>query len=111
METTTEAQQPQQIQTTATVAQPQTAASELGVVKDLAGGSGAVTIVLTLLLLVGGTAGWKFWNNFSKQKHEQKMKQMELEAELKKAELEKAKQESADKFKRKVKQVKAKKGK
>ena len=34
-----------------------------------------------MILVVGGAAGWKFWNKFSEQKHEQKMKQMEIDAQ------------------------------
>lgn len=63
--------------------QPDTtsAASELAALKDIGGGDSTLTIVLALIAVVGGAAGWKFWNKFSEQKHEQKMKQMEIDAQ------------------------------
>ncbi len=36
---------------------------------------------LAILAVVGGGAGWKFWTKMSEQKHEQKMKELELQAQ------------------------------
>ena len=46
-----------------------------------AAGGGPMGLVALVILVVGGAAGWKFWNKFSEQKHEQKMKQMEIDAQ------------------------------
>lgn len=58
------------------------------------GQGGAVTIVLAAIAVLGGSAGWKFWQNRAKLKHEEAMKKMELDAELAKAELEKKEAEA-----------------
>ena len=75
------------METTNTVEQP----SELGIVKDLAGGNSVIGVILVVLILLGGKAGMKFWTNFSKGKHEEKMKALEHELEMKKLALEEKK--------------------
>ena len=45
------------------------------------GGDPTLTVVLALLAVVGGAAGWKFWTQLSTQKHEQRMKQLDLDAQ------------------------------
>jgi len=45
------------------------------------GGGGGIAVILALIAVVGGTAGWKFWQKLSEQKHEQAMKKLELEAQ------------------------------
>jgi len=57
----------------------QTAVGELGglLPKDGSGGS-AITVMLALIAVAGGGAGWKFYQSFAKQKHEQRMKELEL---------------------------------
>jgi len=62
---------------------PTSAASEIAALKEIGGGNSTLTIALALIAVVGGAAGWKFWNKFSEQKHEQKMKQMEIDAQEK----------------------------
>ena len=47
--------------------------------KDGSGGS-MITVMLALIAVGGGGAAWKFYQNFAKQKHEQKMKEIELNA-------------------------------
>ena len=94
-------------ETVASVGVPQqTVAGELGALKDIAGGNSSLTVVLALIAVLGGGAGWKFWTARSKQKHEEAMKKLEIEAEIAK---EKAKAEAAA-LKTKVKTAKAKKG-
>lgn len=58
---------------------PATAVSELQALlpKDGSGGSG-ITVLLALIAVAGGGAGWKFYQSFAKQKHEQRMKELEL---------------------------------
>lgn len=89
-------------ETTATVAQPQTMAGELGQLKELTGGNPVVAIVLVLIVVLSSGAGWKFWQKKSEQKHELEMKKLELEAQAKKEEA-KAKAEA---LKTKAKAVK-----
>jgi uncharacterized protein HemX len=48
-----------------------------------AAGGGSAGLIALVILVVGGAAGWKFWTKFSEQKHEQKMKQMDLDAQEK----------------------------
>jgi uncharacterized protein HemX len=57
----------------------QTAVGELGglLPKDGSGGS-AITVMLALIAVAGGGAGWRFYQSFAKQKHEQRMKELEL---------------------------------
>lgn len=77
----------QEVQTTATVGAPPTsAASELAVLQGI-GGSNSIMLVMAVLALVGGKAGWKFWGDWRKQKHEEAMKKMELEAKVELAKL------------------------
>ena len=54
---------------------------DLSQLQGLAGGNPTLLVVLAVIVVVGGSAGWKFWNRFSEQKHEQKMKVLELEAQ------------------------------
>ena len=42
-----------------------------------------LTLLLALLAVMGGGAAWKFYSQYSEQKHDQKMKQLELEAKSK----------------------------
>lgn len=54
------------------------AVPDLTQLEGLAGGNPLLMVVLAVLVLGGGTAGWKFWNKLSEQKHEQAMKKMEI---------------------------------
>ena len=47
--------------------------------KDGSGGS-MITVMLAIIAVGGGGAAWKFYQTFAKQKHEQKMKELELSA-------------------------------
>jgi hypothetical protein len=46
--------------------------------KDGSAGTG-ITVLLTLIAVGGGGAAWKFYQNFAKQKHEQRMKQLDID--------------------------------
>lgn len=63
----------------ATTAAPatQTAANELAGLVPKDGGS-AITVMLALIAVAGGGAGWKFYQSFARQKHEQRMKELEI---------------------------------
>ena len=41
-----------------------------------------LTLLLAILAVVGGGAAWKFYTQYSEQKHDQKMKQMEIDAKI-----------------------------
>jgi hypothetical protein len=66
---------------------PQSAASELAALQGIGGGSSTVMIIMGILAVVGGKAGWKFWADWRKQKHEEAMKKLELEAKVELAKL------------------------
>ena len=51
---------------------------DLSQLEGLAGDNPVLMVVLALVVVGGGTAGWKFWNKLSEQKHEQAMKKMEI---------------------------------
>ena len=57
------------------------AVPDISQLEGLAGGNPLLMVVLAVLVLGGGTAGWKFWNRLSEQKHEQAMKKMEIDAQ------------------------------
>lgn len=44
-------------------------------------GNSGYGVLLALIAVAGGGAGWKFYNNFSKQKHEESMERMKLDAQ------------------------------
>ena len=54
------------------------APADLSQLEGLAGDNPVLMVVLALVVVGGGTAGWKFWNKLSEQKHEQAMKKMEI---------------------------------
>jgi hypothetical protein len=54
---------------------------DLTQIAQATGGDPTLTLALGLLAVVGGAAGWKFWTQFSAQKHEQKMRAMDIEAQ------------------------------
>lgn len=58
------------------------AAPDLSQIQGLAGGNPIVTVILALIVVGGGTAGWKFWNQKSKQNHELKLQELEVQKEL-----------------------------
>lgn len=77
----------QEVQTTATVGvAPSSAAGELALLQGI-GGSNNMMLIMTILAIVGGRASWKFWGDWRKQKHEETMKRMELDAQIKLAEI------------------------
>lgn len=43
-------------------------------------GGSIITVLLAAIAVAGGGAGWKFYQSFAKQRHEQRMKQLEIEA-------------------------------
>lgn len=56
-------------------------APDLTKIVEATGGDPTLTLALGLLAVIGGAAGWKFWTQFSGQKHEQAMRKMEIDAQ------------------------------
>lgn len=59
---------------------PAPTAADLAEISQATGGDSTLTIVLALVAVVGGAAGWKFWGKLSEQKHEQQMARLKLQA-------------------------------
>jgi hypothetical protein len=57
------------------------AAPEVDVKKIVEDSAGATpySVMLAIIAVVGGGAGWKFYQNYAKQKHDQAMKALEIE--------------------------------
>ncbi len=68
--------------TTQASVEPANAAPDLSQIGALAGGNPIVTVILALIVVGGGTAGWKFWQKKSEQSHELAMKKADLELEM-----------------------------
>lgn len=66
--------------TVATVGTPD-AAIDVATLSKLTGGDSSTTIVLALIAVIFGAAGWKFWQKVSSDHHEFRMKELELKAE------------------------------
>ena len=62
------------------VAVPNTATDELSKLVPANGQMSGLTVILAAIAVLGGGAAWKFYSQHSKEKHEQKMKELELRA-------------------------------
>lgn len=58
---------------------PASAVQDVQKIMEQAGGANGYAVLLSLIAVAGGGAGWKFYQSFAKQRHEQKMKQLEIE--------------------------------
>jgi len=58
--------------------QAHTAASEIAAFLPKDGAGSGITVMLALIAVAGGGAGWKFYQSLAKQKHEQRMKELDL---------------------------------
>lgn len=70
-------------ETVATVGQPTPPANlvgEFGALAKTTGGDPTLTMVLAVVAVLGGGTAWKFYRQFSEQKHEERMEKMKLEA-------------------------------
>ena len=65
---------------------PSSAAGEFALLNGI-GGSNSMMLVMTFLAILGGRSAWKFWGDWRKQKHLETMKRMELDAQIKLAEI------------------------
>ena len=52
---------------------------DLSQLQGLAGGNPILMVVMAVILVGGGTAGWKHWSKLSEQKHEREMAKLEME--------------------------------
>ena len=71
------------VTSTATAAEPPSptsAAGELGKLVPANGQISGLTVVLAAVAVLGGGAAWKFYSQHSKEKHEERMKRLEIEA-------------------------------
>lgn len=59
------------------VPSPATAAHELAGIANQASGANGITVVLAAIAVLGGGAGWKFYSQWAKQKHEERMAEIE----------------------------------
>ncbi len=66
--------------TVASVGVPTTATDELSKLIPANGQIGGMTVVIAAIAVLGGGAAWKFYSQRSKEKHEEKLKEMELQA-------------------------------
>jgi len=66
--------------TVATVGVPATATDELSRLMPANGQVGVMTLLFAVVAVLGGGAAWKFYSQRSKEKHEEKLKEMELQA-------------------------------
>lgn len=63
-----------------TASTEQAAPIDVTALTQMTGGNGGVAVVLTLIAVLFGAAGWRFWSRISDQHHELKMKQLEMGA-------------------------------
>lgn len=59
------------------VPSPATAAHELAGIANQASGANGLTVALAAIAVLGGGAGWKFYSQWAKQKHEERMAEIE----------------------------------
>lgn len=71
---------PQILEAQTTEPAPAPTAADLAEISKATGGDSTLTIVLALVAVIGGAAGWKFWGKLSEQKHEQQMAKLKLQA-------------------------------
>lgn len=51
-------------------------------VQALAGGDPMIMLAVLLVMVLGGGAGWKFWTQYSEQKHQQALERLRLERDM-----------------------------
>jgi len=61
--------------------QPDPTVNSINQIAQTTGGDSSLTLMLAMLAVIGGGAAWKFYTQYSEQKHEQKMKQLEMQAQ------------------------------
>jgi len=61
--------------------QPDPTVNSINQIAQTTGGDSSLTLMLAMIAVIGGGAAWKFYTQYSEQKHEQKMKQLEMQAQ------------------------------
>lgn len=64
----------------ASVEQPTALPLDVNALVKATGGNGSIAVILALIAVLFGAAGWRFWTRISDQHHEIKMKELELRA-------------------------------
>jgi hypothetical protein len=64
------------------VPSPATAAHEVAGLMPAGGAANGITVVLAAIAVLGGGAGWKFYSQWAKQKHEERMAEIERGARV-----------------------------
>lgn len=72
---------PAPVEATTVAPDPTTAAGELAGLAQAAGGDSILAIVLVAAAVLGGGAAWKFYQKNSEQKHEFRMKELEMKSQ------------------------------
>lgn len=57
-------------------------APDLEQIRSLAGDDPMIMLAVLLIMVLGGGAGWKFWTQYSAQKHEQALERLRLERDM-----------------------------
>lgn len=68
------------VKTVASVGQAD-APVDLSAIASAAGGNSTLTVILALIAVLFGAAGWKFWQKVSADHHEFRMRELELKAD------------------------------
>ena len=55
---------------------------DLAQIEGMAGGNPMLMLAVLLVMVLGGGAGWKFWTQYSEQKHQQALERLRLERDM-----------------------------
>ena len=55
---------------------------DLAQLEGIAGGDPMIMLAVLLVMVLGGGAGWKFWTQYSEQKHQQALERIKLERDM-----------------------------
>ena len=58
------------------------ASPDLAQIEGMAGGNPMLMLAVLLVMVLGGGAGWKFWTQYSEQKHQQALERLRLERDM-----------------------------
>lgn len=55
---------------------------DLAQIEGMAGGDPMIMLAVLLVMVLGGGAGWRFWTQYSEQKHQQALERIRLERDM-----------------------------
>jgi len=55
---------------------------DLAQIEGMAGGDPMIMLAVLLVMVLGGGAGWRFWTQYSEQKHQQALERLRLERDM-----------------------------